>query len=105
MVVLSETSNAKETRPLRSSRRGAVQLLKRVRDGTLDAKEISTQERRVCVAYLRLEGYTQEEAAPGARSPRSSACTGTRSRATRKPTVPRWRGSSTSSTCDRSPVG
>jgi hypothetical protein len=100
-----DASAQKLTRTLRSNRRGAVQLLKRLREGTLDVSEISTHERRVCVAYLRLEGYTQEEAAPGARSPRSSASTATRSRVTRKPTVPRWRASSTSSTCGRSPAG
>jgi hypothetical protein len=63
VAVLSETAHAEETQALRSNRRGAVQLLKRVRDGTLEAGEISTHERRVCVAYLRLEGYTQEEIA------------------------------------------
>jgi transcriptional regulator with XRE-family HTH domain len=40
-----------------------VQLLKRVREGTLAPDELSRHQRRVCVAYLRLEGYTQEEIA------------------------------------------
>ena len=40
-----------------------VDILKRIREGFLDPKEISVSDRRVCVAYLRLEGYTQEEIA------------------------------------------
>jgi hypothetical protein len=52
-----------ETRPVRSNWRGAVQLLNRVREGTLAPDELSRHQRRVCVAYLRLEGYTQEEIA------------------------------------------
>lgn len=40
-----------------------VDILKRVREGLFDPKEISISDRRVCVAYLRLEGYTQEEIA------------------------------------------
>ena len=40
-----------------------VDILKRIREGLLDPKEISISDRRVCVAYLRLEGYTQEEIA------------------------------------------
>jgi hypothetical protein len=40
-----------------------VDILKRIREGYLDPKEISVSDRRVCVAYLRLEGYTQEEIA------------------------------------------
>jgi hypothetical protein len=50
-------------RVVRSNRRGAVQLLRRLREGTLEVGAISTHERRVCVAYLRLEGYTHEEVA------------------------------------------
>ncbi len=37
-----------------------VDILKRIREGLLDPKEISISDRRVCVAYLRLEGYGQE---------------------------------------------
>jgi len=37
-----------------------VDILKRIREGLLDPKEISIYDRRVCVAYLRLEGYGQE---------------------------------------------
>ena len=40
-----------------------VDILKRIREGFLDPKKISVSERRVCVTYLRLEGYTQEEIA------------------------------------------
>ena len=40
-----------------------VDILKRIREGILDPKEISVSDRRVCVAYLRLEGYRQEEIA------------------------------------------
>ncbi len=40
-----------------------VDILKRIRERSLDPKEISIPDRRVCVAYLRLEGYTQEEIA------------------------------------------
>ena len=40
-----------------------VDILKRIREGLLDPKETSISDRRVCVAYLRLEGYTQEEIA------------------------------------------
>ena len=40
-----------------------VDILKRIREQSLNPKEISTSDRRVCVAYLRLEGYTQEEIA------------------------------------------
>lgn len=40
-----------------------VDILKRIREGFLDPKEISVSDRRVCVAYLRLEGYRQEEIA------------------------------------------
>jgi len=40
-----------------------VDTLKKIREGFLDPKEISISDRRVCVAYLRLEGYTQEEIA------------------------------------------
>lgn len=40
-----------------------VDILKRIREGSLDPKEISISDRRVCIAYLRLEGYRQEEIA------------------------------------------
>ena len=40
-----------------------VDILKRIREGSLDPEEISASDRRVCVAYLRLEGYRQEEIA------------------------------------------
>ena len=40
-----------------------VDILKRIREGSLDPKEISISDRQVCVAYLRLEGYRQEEIA------------------------------------------
>jgi len=47
----------------RTGRSGALQLLKQLRQGGIQPSEIRTAERRVCVAYLRLEGYTQEEMA------------------------------------------
>jgi len=40
-----------------------IDILKRIRERSLDPKEISISDRRVCIAYLRLEGYTQEEIA------------------------------------------
>jgi len=40
-----------------------LDTLKKINGGFLDPKEISTSDRRVCVVYLRLEGYTQEEIA------------------------------------------
>ena len=48
---------------VRRVRRGAIELLRKVRSGEIAAAEVSTAERRVAVAYLRLEGYTQEETA------------------------------------------
>ena len=49
--------------PRRPGRANALNLLQRVRSGDLPPEEVSTHDRRVCVAYLRLEGYTQEEIA------------------------------------------
>jgi len=40
-----------------------LDTLKKIREGFLDPKEISISDRRVCVDYLRLEGYTQEDIA------------------------------------------
>ncbi len=40
-----------------------VDTLKKIREESLDPKEISTSDRRVCVTCLRLEGYTQEDIA------------------------------------------
>jgi len=45
----------------KSGRRSALDLLRRVRSGEIRPEEVSTHERRICVTYLRLEGYTQEE--------------------------------------------
>ena len=47
----------------RGPRRSTIQTLKRLREGQLRPGDINTYERRVCVAYLRLEGYTQDEIA------------------------------------------
>ena len=44
-------------------RTGAIEFLRRLRSGEVVAHEVSTQERRICVAYLRLEGYTADEIA------------------------------------------
>ena len=41
----------------------ALDTLKRIREGLVDPKEVSILDRRTCVAYLRSEGYTQEEIA------------------------------------------
>ncbi len=60
-VIKGERKMARTTRTKRIM--GALALLKQVREGMIAPKELSTQERRVCVAYLRLEGYTQEEIA------------------------------------------
>ena len=51
------------TREKHANRRTAIQVLNQLRAGAIEPGEISLHERRVCVAYLRLEGYTQEEAA------------------------------------------
>ncbi|MHC4071431.1 MAG: helix-turn-helix domain-containing protein [Planctomycetota bacterium] len=40
-----------------------VDMLRKIREGTLAARQIPVDQRRLCVAYLRLEGYTQEEIA------------------------------------------
>jgi len=44
-----------------SGRRGAIQLLGQLRSRQMKVSEVTVPERRVCVAYLRYEGYTQEE--------------------------------------------
>ena len=49
--------------PRRPSRRSALELLRKVRTREVRPGEVSREERRVCVAYLRLEGYTQDEIA------------------------------------------
>jgi len=41
----------------------AVDILRRIREGSLDPGKTPVDTRRTCVAYLRLEGYTQEEIA------------------------------------------
>ena len=40
-----------------------IEIIKRIREGVLDPTEISVSDRRVCVAYLRMEGCRQEEIA------------------------------------------
>jgi len=45
----------------RSGRINALDLLRRVRSRELPPGDVSTHDRRVCVAYLRIEGYTQDE--------------------------------------------
>jgi len=47
----------------RPGRRGALTILRRVRAGEIDPADITRHERRACVAYLRLEGYTGTEIA------------------------------------------
>ena len=41
--------------------RAVRDLLRQVRSQEIDPSKIDPHERRACVAYLRLEGYTQEE--------------------------------------------
>jgi hypothetical protein len=41
--------------------KNAAEVLSMIRDGTLRASELSAQDRRPVVAYLRLEGYSKEE--------------------------------------------
>ena len=41
----------------------SIEILRRIREGQLDPKELPIHCRRICVAYLRFEGYTQEEIA------------------------------------------
>ena len=43
--------------------RNAVEILKRLQTGELSSEDIDIHERRACVAYLRLEGYGQDEIA------------------------------------------
>jgi DNA-binding XRE family transcriptional regulator len=52
-----------EEMPRRTGRRSALDLLRKIRSREILPNEVSTQERRICAAYLRLEGYTQEETA------------------------------------------
>jgi len=62
---MASSSPNRSEEPKRSSGQstGVIQVLNRLRNGDLAASEVSMQERRACVAYLRLEGYTQEEVA------------------------------------------
>lgn len=40
-----------------------VDLPTKIREGRLAARQVPVDQRRICVAYLSLEGYTQEEIA------------------------------------------
>ena len=42
---------------------GVIDLLSKLHCGSIRPDEVTTEERRTCVSYLRLEGYTQEEMA------------------------------------------
>jgi hypothetical protein len=42
---------------------GVIELLAQLQSGQIAVDEITTEERRLAVSYLRLEGYTQEEMA------------------------------------------
>lgn len=46
-----------------STTHSVVKILKHIREGLLDLSDLSIQDRRSCVAYLRFEGYTQSEIA------------------------------------------
>lgn len=41
--------------------KNAAEVLSMIRDGTVQASKLSTQDRRPVVAYLRLEGYSKED--------------------------------------------
>jgi hypothetical protein len=49
--------------PERATQGGVLEILRRLHSGDIRPNDISADERRTCVCYLRLEGYTQEEAA------------------------------------------
>ena len=42
---------------------GVIELLAKLQSAQVSPDEVTTEERRMCVSYLRLEGYTQEEMA------------------------------------------
>jgi len=50
-------------KPRHGGKRGVLELLQGIREREIRPQDISHHERRVCVAYLRMEGYTQEEMA------------------------------------------
>jgi len=53
----------KKDLPAKRKPRGVIELLANLQSGAVDPKTVTTEERRMCVSYLRLEGYTQDEMA------------------------------------------
>ena len=51
------------TPPEKRKGTGVIELLAKLQSGAVNPGDISLEERRSCVNYLRLEGYTQEEMA------------------------------------------
>ena len=49
--------------PEKRNATGVIDLLSKLQSGSIRLDEVTTEERRTCVSYLRLEGYTQEEMA------------------------------------------
>ena len=52
-----------KTLPAKRKPRGVIELLAGLQAGAASPDDVSTEERRMCVSYLRLEGYTQDEMA------------------------------------------
>ncbi len=57
------TKELSQASPRRSNQRTVLELLRSIRSGEVYSEEVSREERRACVAYLKLEGYTQPEIA------------------------------------------
>lgn len=51
------------TAPVQRRKSGVIELLAKLQSGEVRPAAITLEERRSCVNYLRLEGYTQEEMA------------------------------------------
>ena len=49
--------------PAKRKPRGVIELLANLQSGAVEPRVVTTEERRMCVSYLRLEGYTQDEMA------------------------------------------
>lgn len=49
--------------PAKRKPRGVIELLANLQAGAVEPGEVTTEERRMCISYLRLEGYNQFEMA------------------------------------------
>jgi len=49
--------------PEKRNTTGVIDLLSKLHSGSIRPDEVTTEERRLCASYLRLEGYVQEEMA------------------------------------------